>query len=68
MLKKQQWFKSEKHNIFNEEINKIRLSSNDNKRMRSIDLIGTYTNGMDKELARGKEESNSNKLIKRYDG
>ena len=36
--------------------------------MRSIDLIETYTNGMDKVLARGKEESNSNKIIKRYDG
>ena len=36
--------------------------------MRSIDLIETYTNGMDKDLARRKEESNSNKIIKRYDG
>ena len=39
ILKTQQRLKSEKHNVFTEEINKLRLSSNDNKRMRSIDLI-----------------------------
>ena len=33
MLKTQERFKSEKHNVFTEEINKITLSSNDNKRM-----------------------------------
>ena len=41
MLKTQQRFKSEKYNAFAEEINKIALSSNDNKRMQSIDLIET---------------------------
>ena len=39
--KAQQRFKSETHNIFTEEINKIPLSSNDDKRMLSIDLIET---------------------------
>ena len=33
MLKTQQRFKSEKHNVFTEEINKIALNSNDDKRM-----------------------------------
>ena len=33
------------HNVFTEEINKIALSSNDDKRMQSIDLIETYTYG-----------------------
>ena len=33
MLKTQQQFKSERHNVFTEEINKTALSSNDNKRM-----------------------------------
>ena len=37
----QQIFKSEMHNVFTEVINKIPLSSNDDKRMRSIDLIET---------------------------
>ena len=33
MWKTQQRFKSERHNVFTEEINKIALSSNDDKRM-----------------------------------
>ena len=33
ILKTQQRFKSERHNVYTEEINKIVLSSNDNKRM-----------------------------------
>ena len=33
ILKAQQRLKSERHNVFNEEINKIALSSNNNKRM-----------------------------------
>ena len=37
-----QRFKSEMHNVFTEEINKIALSSNDDKRMQSIDSIETY--------------------------
>ena len=35
-------FKSERHNVFTEEINKIALSSNDYKRMQSIDSIEAY--------------------------
>ena len=35
-------FKIERHNVFTEEINKIALSSNDDKRMQSIDSIETY--------------------------
>ena len=38
ILKIQQRFKSERHNAFIEEINKIALSSNDDKRMQSINL------------------------------
>ena len=37
ILKTQQRFKSERHNVFTEEINKIGLSPNDDKRMPSID-------------------------------
>ena len=36
MLKTQKRFKSERHNAFTEEINKIDLSSNDDERMQSI--------------------------------
>ena len=40
--KAQERFKSENHNVFTEEINKIALSSNVDKSMQSIDLIETY--------------------------
>ena len=41
ILKTQQRFKSERHRVFTEAINKITLSSNDVKRMQSIDSIET---------------------------
>ena len=50
ILKTQQRFKSERHNVFIEEINKIALGSNDDKRMQSIDLTETYTYGMNEDL------------------
>ena len=37
ILKTQQRFKSERHNVFTEEVNKTGLSSNDDKKMPSID-------------------------------
>ena len=36
MLKTQRRFKSERHNVFTEEINKIDLGSNDDKRMNQL--------------------------------
>ena len=41
ILKAQQRFKSERDNVFTEEINKIALSWNDDKRMQPIDLVET---------------------------
>ena len=41
ILKTQQRVKSERHNVFTEKINKMALSSNDDKRIQSIDLIET---------------------------
>ena len=49
ILKTQQIFKSEKHNVLTEEINKIVLSSND-KRMQSIDSIEPFEYGTSKDL------------------
>ena len=37
ILKTQQRFKSERHNVFTEKINKIALSSNDDKRIKSYE-------------------------------
>ena len=41
VLKSRQRFKSERHDVYTEEINKIALSSNDDKRMQTFDRI-TY--------------------------
>ena len=45
ILQTQQRYKSERHNVFTEEINKIAFSSNDDKRIESIDSIETYGYG-----------------------
>ena len=42
ILKIQERFKSERHNFFTEEMNKIALSSNDDKRIQSIYSTETY--------------------------
>ena len=49
-IKKKQRLKSERHNIFTGEINKIAWSSNDDKGMRSIDSIETHAYGTSKDL------------------
>ena len=54
------------HNVFTEEINEIALSSNDDKRMQSIDSIGAYTSGPDKGLVSEKEEIKCSNIVKRY--
>ena len=56
ILEREQRFKSERHNVFTEEINSIALSSNDDKRMQSIGLIETYSYGMNRDLVSEKEE------------
>ena len=66
ILKTQQRFKYERHNVFIEEINKIALSSNDNKRMELIDSIGTYPYGARKDLVSEKEEIKCNNIIKQH--
>ena len=42
ILKSQQRFKREAHNVYTEEINKIALSSNDDKRLQTFDRITSY--------------------------
>ena len=58
-------FKSKRHTVFTEKINKIAWSSNDDDRMQSIDLIETYVYGTNKDLVIDKEEIKCNN-IKRY--
>ena len=64
MIKIQQRFKSEKHNVFYEEINKIALSSNDDIKMQSTDSIERYAYGTNKDLVSEKEEIKCNNIIK----
>ena len=64
VLKRQQKFKSERHNVFTEEINKIALSSDDDIRMQSIDLIEIYAYGMNKYIIWKKEEIKCSNIIK----
>ena len=59
-------FQSGRYNAFTEEINKIALSSSDDKRMQSIDSIETYGYGTSKDLVSKKEEIECNNLIKQY--
>ena len=42
MVKTKQRFKSDYRNVYTEEINKIALSSNDDKRIQTFDGITTY--------------------------
>ena len=45
ILESQHRFKSEFHNLFTEEVNKIALSSNDDKRLQTFDKIASYLYG-----------------------
>ena len=44
-LKSQQRFKSDYHNVYTEQVSKIALSSNDDKRLQTFDEIITYPHG-----------------------
>ena len=45
ILKSQKRFKSYLHEVYTEEVNKIALSSNDDKRLQTFDEIATYPHG-----------------------
>ena len=63
ILKLQQGFKSDHHNVYTEEINKIALSSNDDKRLQtSDDRIKTYPYGTNTFKVCGSEIPN-NKIV-----
>ena len=57
LLKTQQRFKSERHSVFSEEINKVASSLNDYKRIQSIDSIETF------EYGRGKDQGSEKKRL-----
>ena len=45
ILKSQQRFKSEAHNVYTENVNKVALSSNEDKRLQTYDRITSYPYG-----------------------
>ena len=45
ILKLQLRFKSDHHNVYTDEVNKIALSSNDDKRLQIFDRVTTYPCG-----------------------
>ena len=45
ILKSQQRFKSERHDVYTEKINKIALNSNDDKRLQTFDRSTSYPYG-----------------------
>ena len=45
ILKSQQRFKSDHHDVYTEEVNKIELNSNDDKRLQTFDRVTIYPYG-----------------------
>ena len=45
LYRSQQRFRSDHHNVYTEEVNKIALSSNDDKRIQTFDKVTTYSFG-----------------------
>ena len=45
IMRSQLRFKSDNQNLYTEEVNKIALNSNDNKRLQTFDRITTYPYG-----------------------
>ena len=56
----------ERHNVFTEEINKIASSCNDDKRIKSIDSIETYSNRMSKDLLWKIKKFKRTNIIRKY--
>ena len=63
LLKPQQSFKSDYHDVYTEEINKIALSSNDEKRLQTSDRIKTYPYGTNTFKVCESEMLNRKKII-----
>ena len=61
-----QKFRSGKNNAFAEEINKITLNANDDRRIQLIYLIEIYEYGTNDEITQRKEEIKCNDIIKQY--
>ena len=66
IFKTEQRFKSERDNVSTEQINNISLSSNEDKRMHSVDSIETFEYGTSKDLVSEKEEIKCSNILKQF--
>ena len=66
LLKSQQIFKSVRHNVFTEEINKTALNWNNDKRIQSIDSIEKYAHGMSKDHIWKIERNKRLNIVRKY--
>ena len=65
ILKSQQRFNSDCHKVYTEEVNKIALSSNDDKRLHTFDNVTTYPYGTNTFKVR-KSEFQRNSLLRLF--
>ena len=63
VYRSQERFKSYYHDVFTEEVNKIALSSNDDKRLQTSDRITTYPYGTNAFKVCESEMLNDKKVI-----
>ena len=66
IIKSQQRFRSDHHNVYTEEVNKIALSSNYDKRIQTSDRITTYPYGMEIDVDSKSLEKNLKILEKNH--
>ena len=65
ILKSQQRFRIEKHNVFTVKVNNIALSANNDKRIQSIDSVETFIWNKQRNNTQ-KKEMKCNNMIKQY--
>ena len=62
ILKSQQRFNIDYHKVYTEEVNKIALSSNDDKRLKTFDEIKTYPYRTTNEILKVSEAKETLKM------
>ena len=67
ILESQHKLRSEKYNVFIEEVKEIALNTKDDKRIQSIDSMETYVYGRSKDLIRKYDEMKCNNIRKQYE-
>ena len=67
ILESQHKLRSEKYNVFIEEVKEIALNTKDDKRIQSIDSMETYVYGRSKDLIRKYDEIKCNNIRKQYE-